>query len=66
MPMTNPGRVEASVAALVSADAAVSEGLATPKSRTLTWPLSVIMMLVGLRSRWMMPASCAAANASAI
>ena len=43
-----------------------SMALASPKSRTLTTPLGVILMLAGLRSRWTMPLSCAASSASAI
>ena len=39
--------------------------LARPKSSSLT-PLDVSMMLPGFRSRWTMPARCAAASASAI
>ena len=39
---------------------------ARPKSRTLTTPAGVVMMLAGFRSRWMMPLSCAASSASAI
>ena len=31
---------------------------AIPKSMTFTAPVLVIMMLAGLMSRWMMPASC--------
>ncbi len=34
-----------------------------PKSTTLVWPDSVIMMLSGLRSRWTMPWLCAKASA---
>ena len=43
-----------------------SRSLAMPKSRTLTTPPCVTMTLDGLRSRWMMPAACAFASASAI
>ena len=39
---------------------------ANPKSRTLTTPDGVTLTLAGLRSRWMMPLSCAAESASAI
>ena len=37
-----------------------------PKSSTLTVPSARTLMLAGLRSRWMMPRSCAASSASAI
>ena len=40
--------------------------LARPKSSTLTTPAGVTLMFAGLRSRWTMPLSCAAARASAI
>jgi hypothetical protein len=39
---------------------------ARPKSSTLTTPSGVILMLEGLRSRWTIPAPCAASSASAI
>jgi hypothetical protein len=39
---------------------------ARPKSSTLTTPSGVILMLEGLRSRWMIPARWAASSASAI
>ena len=41
-------------------------GLARPKSSTLTTPSRRILMFDGLRSRWTIPASCAAPIASAI
>ena len=37
-----------------------------PKSRTLTRPSGVILMLAGFKSRWMTPRSCAASSACAI
>ena len=40
--------------------------LASPKSRTLTTPSSRTLTFAGLRSRWTMPAACAASSASAI
>ena len=43
-----------------------SSSLARPKSRTFTVPSGRILILAGLRSRWMMPCSCAASSASAI
>ncbi len=43
-----------------------SSALASPKSSTLTVPSGVTLTLAGLRSRWMMPFSCAASSASAI
>ena len=43
-----------------------SSAFANPKSSTLTVPSSLTLMLAGLRSRWMTPASCAASSASAI
>src|SRR5947208_3444313 len=36
-----------------------SSSFAKPKSRTFAWPSRVIIMLSGLRSRWMIPAPCA-------
>ena len=39
---------------------------AKPKSSTFTTPSGVAMMFPGLRSRWVMPFSCAASRASAI
>ena len=46
--------------------AAPSSILASPKSSTFTVPSSRIFTLAGLRSRWMIPCSCAASSASAI
>ncbi len=43
-----------------------SIAFASPKSSTLTVPSGRTLMLAGLRSRWMMPCSCAASSASAI
>ncbi len=43
-----------------------SSAFARPKSRTFTVPSSRTLMLAGFRSRWMIPASCAASSASAI
>jgi hypothetical protein len=39
-----------------------SDRPASPKSVTLTFPFSSIITFEGLRSRWMTPASCAAAS----
>ena len=39
---------------------------ARPKSSTFTVPSARTLMFAGLRSRWMMPCSCAASRASAI
>ena len=44
----------------------VSIAFANPKSSTLTLPSGVTLTFAGLRSRWMMPFSCAASSASAI
>ena len=44
----------------------MSIALARPKSRTLTLPSGVILMLAGFRSRWRTPFSCANSSASAI
>ena len=44
----------------------VSMALASPKSSTLTRPSGRTFTLAGLRSRWMIPCSCAASSASAI
>ena len=54
-----------SVAMLVSATAALSAGLAKPKSSSFT-PDFVSMMLPGFTSRWTTPALCAFSSASAI
>ena len=43
-----------------------SSAFARPKSSTFTTPSGRSLMLAGLRSRWMMPCSCAASRASAI
>ena len=43
-----------------------SIAFARPKSSTFTVPSGRTLMLAGLRSRWMMPCSCAASSASAI
>ena len=43
-----------------------SSALASPKSSTFTTPSARSLMLAGLRSRWMIPCSCAASSASAI
>ena len=43
-----------------------SSSLARPKSRMVTSPLASSRMLAGLRSRWMIPCSCAASSPSAI
>ena len=40
--------------------------LARPKSKTFTVPSGRSLIFAGLRSRWMMPCSCAASSASAI
>ena len=58
------------VAPLVAASRSRSGALsalafASPKSSTLTMPSAVILMLAGLRSRWMKPFSCAASSARA-
>src|SRR5215472_2818931 len=44
----------------------VAVTFARPKSRTLTVPSPLILTLSGLRSRWIMNLSCAAARPSAI
>ena len=43
-----------------------SNAFASPKSSTFTVPSGRTLMLAGLRSRWMIPCSCAASSASAI
>ena len=43
-----------------------SIAFASPKSSTFTVPSDRTLMFAGLRSRWMMPCSCAASSASAI
>ena len=43
-----------------------SIAFASPKSSTFTVPSARTLMFAGLRSRWMMPCSCAASSASAI
>ena len=59
-------RVSVGESDTLESPASVSHALASPKSSTLTVPSSVSLMLAGLRSRWTMPASCAASSASAI
>ena len=44
----------------------LGSSFARPKSRILTRPSSVMKMFSGLRSRWTMPLSCAAASPRAI
>ena len=48
------------------ARSAGSSAFARPKSSTFTVPSARTLMFAGLRSRWMMPCSCAASSASAI
>jgi hypothetical protein len=43
-----------------------SIAFAKPKSSTFTVPSGRTLILAGLRSRWMIPCSCAASSASAI
>ena len=43
-----------------------SAAFARPKSSTFTVPSARTLMFAGFRSRWTMPASCAASSASAI
>ena len=43
-----------------------SIAFASPKSSTFTVPSGRTLMFAGLRSRWMIPCSCAASSASAI
>jgi len=43
-----------------------SRAFARPKSSTFTAPSGVILMLAGLRSRWLISYSCPASSASAI
>ena len=43
-----------------------SSALARPKSSTFTVPSGRSLIFAGLRSRWMIPCSCAASSASAI
>jgi hypothetical protein len=45
---------------------APSAALASPKSSTFALPSGASLMLSGFRSRWMMPASCAASTPEAI
>src|SRR5450432_4796743 len=65
VPRTVPGMVPAAVT-VASLATPVGACLARPKSSTLTRPSRVNRMLSGLRSRWTIPASWAAASASAI
>ena len=55
-----------SAPALSGPPAPGSASLARPKSSTFTVPSGRTLMLAGLRSRWMMPCSCAASSASTI
>ena len=47
-------------------EAVGSIAFANPKSNTFTVPSGRTLMFAGFRSRWMIPCSCAASNASAI
>ena len=60
--MTSPG----DVVAVVAPSLAAATLRARPKSSTLMCPSLVTITLAGLRSRWTMPRSCAAARAFAI
>ena len=70
VPMITP----ACVAAAVNVGDEVTSGeepsnesaFASPKSRTLTWPVGSSFTLEGLRSRCTIPFSCAASSARAI
>ncbi len=50
----------------LTAIASASIAFARPKSSTFTAPSRRTLIFAGLRSRWMMPCSCAASSASAI
>jgi hypothetical protein len=43
-----------------------SASFASPKSRIFTVPSGLTLIFAGFRSRWTIPCSCAASNASAI
>ena len=72
VPMMTPIFVAAAVIVIVGelaasvSDRSGSSALARPKSSTLTVPSGRTLTLAGLRSRWMIPCSCAASSASAI
>jgi hypothetical protein len=69
VPTTAPAKVIGEAAgddACSTPGEAASDSLAKPKSSTLTPPSGRIFTLAGLRSRWTMPFSCAAASAAAI
>ena len=67
VPRSVPGSVAlASVGDFVSSPAAIARCLARPKSRIFARPSFVRTTFSGLRSRWTMPLSCAAARPRAI
>jgi hypothetical protein len=70
VPTTRPsavrGRSPAATVTSSSLTSAVSVSFARPKSTTLTRPSEPTITFPGLKSRWTIPAACAAASASAI
>ena len=72
VPRITPACVIAGVVIVGDCDAlgdiapAGSIAFAKPKSSTFTVPSARTLMFAGLRSRWMIPCSCAASSASAI
>ena len=64
--MMAPSRVESVPGRVGSPIAGVSSAFARPKSSSFTRPSGSTLTLAGFRSRWMMPASCAASRPSAI
>ena len=68
MPRIEPSTVSgaAPMVCVSSVNSCATLIFARPKSRILTSPESVTITLPGLRSRWTIPAACAARSASAI
>ena len=66
VPITRPGSVESDIVGTSRPSGATGSMRARPKSSTFTWPEPSRKTFSGLRSRWTMPLSCAAARPPAI
>jgi hypothetical protein len=71
MPVASAGLINVGEAVTSIAERCIDESededsFAKPKSRTFTDPSGATLTFDGLRSRWVMPRSCAASSASAI